>query len=467
MVFHVPESEAVFGDPDFKTEIYAFPGKHAGKVEPVRISDGAYDDRFVLTWTHAWSPDGAVFAFDAATAHFNAEPESDSRVFVSEFGAGMPGSARRVEGLPEGALLAVDAWDPTSSGFTVMAWEPTAFNSSTATAEAYLVRREGSELTASLVALRSEQVDWARPCAGANHVLYATEEGDVVLRPVTGAEATFRWTEESGLADAYASHDAEWVVVSSIEDGRSKLTLFPCGEGAGTVLLEDLEQPAWASLSPKSRYLALFAGDGPPSYLELPELGTPRPFAEGVTDLYGWGLDESFALVGNEEDDLLLYSPETGETELVRAGTTDFEQSGDLLLFYETNDAGDDTGFEIIHPRDPDKVLGRASASEGSALGSVLVDDAGTQLAFSEIYDGGARVVVLDLATGGEKARFEFRGALVFHLESFAADGSGVLVSVDRGEVSLYFLPLEGEQKDAILISRASFGDVLGARPRP
>jgi hypothetical protein len=466
MVFRTPVGEAQITEPGFATELYAFPGKHAGKIEPVRISDGAYDSEFVLTWTQEWSPDGDFFVFDASTAHVNAEPESDTRVFVTEFGAGMPAVARRVVGLPEGMQLVVDSWDPTSSGFTVRSSEPMPFSIFDNTVgEVYLVRREGNELEPSLIAPLSERVDEAVPCAGAEHVVYTTSEGELVIRPATGAVDTFRLNAD--FEEIVVSHDHQWLALSTIEGEHYELSILPCGEGPRTVLWDNLEQPAGAEFSSNSRYVALLYGDTRPVYFEPTDLGSPRPFPDDVFDFYVWAPDETFGLVANDAGELLAFWPESGETELVRADFNTFQPFGNLLVFDEVDDEDHVIGFEVLHPRQPEEILARVSASEGTRIETVLVDEAGSQLAFSEVDDDSVRVIVLELGTGREKVRFEFEGALDFTLDSFAPDGSGLFAWDDSGDISVYFLPADGEQQEPILIRRPAFPEFLGAQPRP
>lgn len=466
VVYRVPEGDAVLSEPDFRSALYAFPAKYAGKIEPVRISDGAYDSEFVLTWTQAWSPDGQRFAFDATTAHVNAEPEFDSRVFVSEMEGGVPGPPRRVEGLPEGTQMAVDVWDPTSRGFSVRSSDPMPFNFfDTTVGEMYLVRRDGPELIPTLVAPRSEQVEHSIPCGGAEHVVYRTASDELVIGPASGLRDVFRSVDE--VEHVLVSYDARWLALSSSHDERFRLTLLPCGEGTSRVLLDDLEEEPGAEFSDSSRYLTVHGDEASPAYYELSEPSFRRSFPEGVTSFYGWALDESFALVGNDTEDLLVFWPETGETALVRPGVDSFELHGDLLLFPETDDDGATTGFEVIDPRAPEDVLVRADASEGESIDAIAVDGAGKQVAYSESNDEGARVAVLDLVAGTESARFELPGVLGFSMDSFAPDGSGVVALDDAGEVSLYFLPLRREERKAILIHRAGFIDMMGAQPVP
>lgn len=449
---------------DTRTEILGFPAKHAGKADPVLISEGAYDEELVLSWSYAISPDGEMLVFDASSAHFEGELEAKSRMFVSELGAGVPSVARAIEGVPVGAGLAVDSWDPESRGFTLRSG-PAAHVFFPVIGELYLVRREGNVLTPSLIAPLSEQVWQSWPCYGADHVAYYTDSDDFVIRSLAGDDV-FRMNE--GLEDVITSYDSKWLALTTLDENeRYELVLRACGEGENIPLMQGLEFPSNAEFSKTSRYVAVDDDDAFPSYFELSDPSTQRFFPEGVDYFYAWALDESFALLSNEDGDLLAYFLDTGETTLVREEIESFSTLGGLVMFDETDDEDRTTRFELLDPRDPTHVLASVHASEGAWISGLILDPVRNQVVFAEEAEASARAVVLELGTGHELARFEFPSARGFSLQEFVPDGSGIIAKDDASEVSLYFLPLLAEDKKPVLLTRGSFGDLIGVQSWP
>lgn len=459
------DGDTAFGEPGSKTKLIAFPTKYAGAVEPVRISDGAFDETLVLSWYQGWSPDGAMFVFDATSAHFNGEPEARAAMFVSDFGAGVPGLARPVEGLPVGPATVIDYWNADSSAFTVRS-APAVQVFQTLFGELYLVRREGGVLTPSLIAPMSEGVWDSMPCRGGDHVMYLSGDDEFAVRSASGVDA---YRANGGFYDALLSADSKWIVLTTLDaEERYSTRLLPCGAGESMALFSETDIPAATTFSDHSRYLTLVDPEEVPTYLELSNPSTRLSFPAGVTGFYSWSIDETFALVGNEAGDMLAFWPATGETTLVYTQEQGYYHHwGDLLGFEETNDDGDIVSIEVLHPRDPERVLARASASDGWWISTQDIDMATSRFAYLEENGEDARVVVLDLADGSELRRFEFPGVFGFSLEALAPDGSGILVREDSSQVSLHFLPLSGPEREPVLIARGAFADLAGVQGLP
>jgi hypothetical protein len=448
-------------EPGSRTELLAFPTKYAGKVEPVRLSDGAFDSEFIRSWQQDWSPDGTVLIFDATNSFFTQVPNLERRLFVSEFGAGVPTPAKRLEGLPVGEELIVDPWEARSEAFTVRSGE-----------ELYLVRREGGEFVPSLLVGRDEGIDpnvTTRLCAGGNHVVYKNSAGELVFKSTTTGEGR-RYAEYTDVWERI-SKDSQWLVVtgSSWQDGEEIFTLEvgPCGDGPVITLDADWDGPPYPTFSARSRYLSVEDDYAVRGYVDLAGAPSLRPFPEGTSYFYRWSSDESYAVLDTEDGELITFWPESGESALIGLEEPSNWHS-DFLLFYHLN-ADDEIGsFEVVDPERPDAALAAPVAQDGYFdFSSILVDAASLRLAYAEITPDGARATILDLATGRELANFEFPGALGFTLYSFAADGSGVLASDDSGEFSFYFLPSSGTAPphEALLISRTLDGDWLVSQP--
>jgi hypothetical protein len=448
-----------------RTELLAFPTGYAGKVAPVRLSDGVFDSEFLQSWRQAWSPDGEMLVFDAATAFSSSSPGFDMGVFASEFGGGVPGPARRVEGV-SGALLGgleLQPWEPLSRGFLVRAQT-----------ELYLVQREGSALAASLVA--SDYSAHAVVCAGAEHFAYATSEAFVV-KSAAGEDVS---RIEGRVDNVKSSVDAQWLAVTTVtgeaNDERYAVDLVPCGPGQRTRLLADREYASVQGFSQNSRYLVLGHLEG---YLELADPRELRLFPEGVGELHAWSPDDSYALLTAADGQLLAFWPDSEEAVPVGSFGVNFEMLGQNLLFRRRDDRAQVVSFELVDPTTPGAIPRVYSAASGSYVSDIDLNDSGTTLAYIEQAADGAAVVMVDLPTERELARFEMHGVVKLALGQFAPDGSGLVAvenqadfSHDPGErpFAVYFLRpgTTPKQSTAAVVSQGGRAGIWrGARPFP
>jgi hypothetical protein len=445
----------------------AFPTSYAGKVAPVRLSDGVFGSEFLQSWRQQWSPDGEMLVFDATTAFSSNAPEFEAGLFVSEFGAGVPGRARRVEGVPGASDggLELQPWDPLSRGFLVRAQ-----------AELYLIQREGSALTVSLVA--SDYSAYAAVCAGAEHFAYATSEAFLV-RSAAGADV---WRIEGRVVDMKSSGDARWLAVTTVtseeneeNEERYAVDLVPCGDGQRTTVLTDREYAFVQGFSPNSRYLALGGAQG---YVDLTDPSELRLFPEGA-ELRAWSRDDGYALLTAADGEVLAFWPDSDEVVPVGSFGTDFVLLGELLLFRTNDDRGRIASFELVDPRTPGATPRVYSAAQGSSISDIDLDDSGATLAYVEQAADGAVVVMVDLSTQRELARFPMHGALTLSLGQFAPDGSGLVALENQGDFShdpaerpfaVYFLRpgTTPQQSTAAVVSQGGRAGIWrGARPFP
>lgn len=464
------ESEvAPFGG---RGELYAFPSALGHVVTPIPISEGSLDDRFWVSWSSEWSPDGAILVFDSCDG---LDPLTlQCRLFTAEFDAGLPSGPHALENLPQGTPLYAGGWDAESTAFPVSNNE-----------EIYIVRREGNELVPSLVDTVLEVGD-VSVCAGGEHAVHDAYEGVPTLLRADGDSAAHRELGMPGAdyANAIVSPDGRWIVISSEtqqadEELLYTISLRPCGEGEEVVLVEGATEELDGWFSPDSRYLALDEWWGAViGYVDLQdESFAIRPYPEELSWTAEWSQSSSFMLAGTEDGSVFAFRPDTRELLAIGSPgiTTPEDRSqgfwmlGDLVeLELRDPETGDVTRVELYDPLVSSEPVVAFDLEPGT-YPSVVVDATSTRLALLLEEATGAELKILDLAEPELESTLALPGVLSVGLESFSFDGRAVALTVSQPEFGLYWVsvPRPGEPPELRVIAPSLGGEFVGEQPWP
>jgi hypothetical protein len=287
------------------------------------------------------------------------------------------------------------------------------------------------------------------------------------------------WRIDGRVVGVKSSVDAQWLAVTTVtgeENALYAVDLVPCGDGQRTTLLARREYAFVQDFSRNSRYLVLGDLEG---YVDLADPSVLRLFPDDARELRAWSPDDSYALLAADDGKVLAFWPESGEAVPVGSFDNNFELLDEFLLFRARNDRGRTVSFELVDPRTPGATPRVYSAAQGSYVSDIRLNDSGTTLAYMEQVADDAVVVMVDLPTERELARFRMQGVLRLSLGQFAPDGSGLVALENQGDFSnepgerpfaVYLLRpgTTPQQSTAAVVSQGGRAGIWrGARPFP
>ncbi|HEX2731473.1 MAG TPA: hypothetical protein VHM70_07715 [Polyangiaceae bacterium] len=443
-----------------QTELLATPSDRRSGEPLFKLSRGAFDEQFWLSWFQEWSPDGRTLVFDASNGFDDRGFES--RLFWTDFSTAEPSPPRRIPDLPTGAELIPGNWDPTGSALPIQHL-----------GEVYVVRSDQHDnLTTTLSVPDSVDPADVRLCRGGEYALLTFFDSAGLLAPAdheSGAPTQLPEAEYYEL-----SPDAKTIALltpSNSDAGGVTVMLISCDGNADALEVADVAAADELSFSPDSRYLEVASdGDSFVRFIELADPGKPawQPEIEPYAELT-WSNDSKFVLVAADSGLSVLDLEEQG-SHVLEVGD-DFIFTGQTLLSRApSDDAG--THFQLIDPLQPGAPLAELSLDQPATPLAVTRDS--TRAAFLMQKNGDTSLVrFVALDDSGWESEVILPKDASLDTRTFSIDGRGVFATVEGNAFELYWLaaqapqPGNGAKPEAELIYSSRSGSLLEFQPWP
>ena len=295
------------------------------------LSAGVADD-YQLAGVDTWSPDGRHLIM---TKHKDLEHFETNRLFVVDFGNGLPSEPRPLPGIPVGSFVMSGPWSADSSAVIV--------RNLAAVEETYLVRflPTGME-TQLLFSDEPENSSSASFCPNSRWV-HRTIGGATTL--VDTEDPTH--TEPLWQGSSDNSPDGHWLLGGDEDSG--KLWFAACEPGSQPVLLESPPATGESSWSHDGRFVALTQDSAMGEIEVLDASQSFKRVFKGAQAGYRWAPGVSRLMLLGEEKAGLQTLVEVDFTTLPATQTSrgatpnpsSWDYVNDTTLWAQRNDAGD------------------------------------------------------------------------------------------------------------------------------
>lgn len=427
--------------------VYARPSRPPPGFEPIHVSEGMYEGDFRLPLFDSWSPDGRILI--VGVLNQLEDNGLQTRLWSVEFGAGLPSAPRRLENLPEAALL-IGAWDARSKAVTIENYD---------TGELFVVDFESGE---GVAALSPGTRDVHHLCAGGGSVVHSAD-GDLIVETIDGQVVRVY----PDYWDYSISTDGEILAVvlpDNADSERYVVSVAPCGEGSELDVLDSFG-PGLVYLNRDGRFLAYESDLG--VSVHSTEDGGEQALPERTSVFYGFGSRADFALFADARGTLFAYELEGGaQHELPFPEADEWSWYDDYLTRTISEEGADESrALEFYAPLTSSEPL-FVVTDEIGFFEDVTPD--GRSFVYEVDGEAGTRVVMRELAPAGRTAEFASE-ELSLSIKGFSGDSRGLVAERTAPEYEVYYLEFAayGRPPEIELLHRSEYGGTMTAQPCP